>query len=78
MAKKNLKVKDIESLENTSMAALGAQNAVGTAIQADSSLLICSVCCVGSVCSIGGSGCCTGVTCVFVSCVVTTQNETTN
>lgn len=56
MAKKTLKLKDIEQLENTSMASAlmpGAGELLSSPDMAN------SVCCMGTVCSIGAV-CCSG------------------
>lgn len=57
MGKKVLKVKDIERLENTSMASALVPGA--NELELAPELAEVSVCCVGSVCSINGN-CCTG------------------
>lgn len=46
---------DVERLENTSLAVAGPFHAT-TPVEP-------TWCCVGTFCSIGGSGCCTGMTC---------------
>lgn len=86
MTKKTLKAKDIERLENTSLASLFASALADTQDGAHlegASPLCCLACSEGTVCTFGGVCCtgvtcsdaCTGVTCAVVACTGATCSD---